>query len=91
MEPGLAAEPACGARGLCQSAGGVLALQGVGRMGGAGVPPPPQQAAHLPADWGAWALVMELIQQNHPHNLPYCVSSHTPALPPAAPIGRGSV
>lgn len=83
MEPGLLAEPACRARGL--------ALQGVGRMGRAGVAPPPQRAAHLPADWGAWALIMELIQQNHPHNLPYCVSSHTPALPPAAPIGLGSV
>lgn len=91
MEPGLSAEPACGAQGLCQSAGWGLTLQGVGRMGRAGVPPPPQRAAHLPADWGAWALVMELIQQNRPHNLPYCVSSHTPALPPAAPIGLGSV
>lgn len=56
MEPGLSVEPACGARGLCQSAGGVLALQGVGRIGGAGVPLPPSKlhTCRLAGERGLW-------------------------------------
>lgn len=60
MEPGLSEEPV--GPGLVLELWLGSGFAGVGRTGGAGVPPPTVSCTPAGLTGGAWALVMELLQ-----------------------------